>query len=266
MSDSPTSPEAIPRPAPGLLIPPEQLDKTWHHLLLRAAAAFARALFTLLFRLKVTGLENVPDKGPVLVTVNHVSAMDVPSLGAVMIPKGWEPGVNMFTIAKQELFQKPILPRLMAILGMFPVYRNTIDMNAMRTMLAIFKRGAMLGIAPEGARSPTGRLQLFQPGVAKLAIQKRLPILPVGLVGMEKVLPIGARFPRFVPISIHFGKVFELADYYGRELTPEDLEKAAWEMRQKVAELLPEWMRELPPSDSEFRFGSVRSAHEMEAI
>jgi 1-acyl-sn-glycerol-3-phosphate acyltransferase len=115
-------------------------------------------------------------------------------------------------------------------------------------------------VAPEGTRSPTGHLQLFQPGVAKLAIQRRLPILPVGLVGMEKVLPIGSKLPHFVPIEIHFGPVYELIEYYGKELTAEVLERAAWDMRARIAELLPEWMRELPPESAEVRFGSVLSA------
>lgn len=244
----------------GLLIPPERLDKPWHRALMRGSAALASGLFRVFFRWQVTGLENVPKRGPALVTVNHLSVMDIPTLGAALIQVGWEPGVNLFTVSKQELFQKPVLPRIMGLLGMFPVYRNQIDLNAMRTMLTILKRGALLGVAPEGTRSPTGQLQLFQPGVAKLAIQKRVPILPVGLVGMEKVLPIGARLPRRVPIGLRFGALFELSAYYSQELTPTVLEQAAWDMREQVAQLLPEWMRELPPADAEARFGSVLSA------
>jgi hypothetical protein len=79
---------------------------------------------------------------------------------------------------------------------------------------------------------------------------------------MEKVMPIGSRIPHRVPIEIHSGPVYELSAYYGKELTPEVLERAAWDMRSKVAVLLPEWMRELPPQDAEVRFGSVLSASE----
>jgi 1-acyl-sn-glycerol-3-phosphate acyltransferase len=245
------------RPLSGLLIPPEELARPWHKILLNELAGLGLIIFRGFFRMQVSGLENIPSAGPLFVTTNHLSVMDIPTLGALMIQRGWEPGVNMFTISKQELFQKPILPRLMSILGMFPVYRNQIDLNAMRTMITILKRHAALGIAPEGTRSPTGHLQLFQPGVAKLVIQKRVPILPVGLVGMEKVLPIGARFPRRVPIAVHFGPVYELTEYYDKELTPELVERAAWEMRARVAALLPEWMRELPPADAQARTGSV---------
>lgn len=244
----------------GLMIPPERLDTPGHRRLIDTGARFLDWLFGAFFRWRVVGQERIPKTGPLIVTVNHLSVMDVPALGTALIKAGWQPGVNMFTISKQELFEKPLLPKLMGQLGMFPVNRNQADIHAMRTMLSIFKRGGLLGVAPEGTRSPTGHLQLFQPGVAKLAVQKHLPILPVGLVGMEKVLPIGAKLPHRVPVEIHFGQVYELVEYYKQELTPEVLERAAWEMRRHVAELLPEWMRELPPQDAEIRFGSVLSA------
>lgn len=256
-----TTPPVRPETKTGLLVPPETLDTPGHRRFIGGGARFFNWLFDNFFHWKIIGQEYVPKTGPLIVTINHLSAFDLPTLGTALVYAGWMPGVNMFTISKQELFEKPMLPILMSKLGMFPVYRNQVDINAMRTILAIFKRGALLGIAPEGARSPTGHLQLFQPGVAKIAIQKKIPILPVGLVGMEKVLPIGAKFPHRVPIEIHFGSVYELVEYYGKDLTPEVLERAAADMRLRVAELLPEWMRELPPQDAEARFGSVRSAH-----
>ncbi|MCC7165823.1 MAG: 1-acyl-sn-glycerol-3-phosphate acyltransferase [Anaerolineae bacterium] len=244
----------------GFLIPPEQLDTPGHRRMYWFAARLLNWIFDSIYHWKVIGLGNIPSKGPAIATINHLSAFDLPTLGTVMVNAGWTPGINMFTISKQELFEKPLLPHLLARMGMFPVNRNQSDVNAMRIMLSIFKRGAMLGIAPEGTRSPTGHLQLFQPGLAKLAIQKHIPILPIGLVGMEKVMPIGSKLPHIVPIEVHFGPVYELSDYYDKTLTPETLERAAWDMRARVAELLPEWMRELPPSDAEVRFGSVLSA------
>lgn len=244
----------------GLLVSPEDLNTPGHRRFIHYGAIFFNWLFSTVFHWQVYGLDNVPTTGPLLTTINHLSIVDLPTLGCALVNRGWNPGVTMFTISKQELFEKPLLPKLMAHMGMFPVYRNQIDLHAMRTMLSILKRGAMLGIAPEGARSPTGHLQLFQPGVAKLAIQKKVPILPVGLVGMEKVMPIGSKLPHAVPIEIHFGPVYELTSYYGQELTPPVLERAAWDMRARVAELLPEWMRQLPPEDATIRFGSVLSA------
>lgn len=246
-------------PGPALLIPPERLARPWHRLLMRALAAAAAFLFAVFFQWRVEGQENVPARGPAFVTVNHLSAIDIPALGAALIRLGWEPGVNMFTVAKQEVFRNPILARVLPLFGMFPLNRNQLDLSAMRTLLAILERGALVGVAPEGTRSPTGHLQLFQPGLAKIIIQKRVPILPAGLAGMERAMPIGTHIPRPVPIRVRFGPLYELASYYDLELTPEVLERAAWEMRAHVAELLPEWMRELPPAGSEVRFGGVGS-------
>lgn len=243
-----------------LLLPPEALDTSLHHGALLTLARFVFWLIHAYFDWKVVGRENIPMTGPLLLTINHLSVFDLPTLGSVMIQAGWQPGVNMFTMAKNEVFEKRGLPWFAAQLGMFPVHRNQMDVNAMRTILYIFKRGSALGIAPEGTRSPTGHLQLFQPSVAKIAIQKKIPILPIGLVGMEQVMPIGSKFPRRVPIEIHFAPPYELSEYYDKPLTPELLERAAWEMRAKIAELLPEWMRELPPQGAEVRFGSVLSA------
>ncbi|TAH52188.1 MAG: 1-acyl-sn-glycerol-3-phosphate acyltransferase [Chloroflexota bacterium] len=256
MSAAPLQPQA----KTALLVPPENLDTPGHRRVLTLAARFVFWLIDSYFDWKVVGLEQIPTTGPLLITINHLSVFDLPTLGSVMIKAGWQPGVNMFTIAKKEVFEKPVLPYFAGQLGLFPVHRNTLDVNAMRTILYIFKRGGALGIAPEGTRSPTGHLQLFQPSVAKIAIQKKIPILPIGLVGMEQVMPIGSKFPRRVPIEIHFGPLYELSEYYDKALTPDELERAAWDMRAHIAALLPEWMRELPPQDAQVRFGSVLSA------
>lgn len=244
---------------PGLLLQPRELDKRWHWYLLRFLTFVGMRLFRWYFPMRISGAEHLPRTGPFLMTLNHLSIMDIPTLGGVLIENGWHPGVNVFSIAKQELFQGKLMGWIAPRIGMFPVYRNQIDVNAMRAVLMLLKRGYALGIAPEGTRSPTGQLMLFQPGVAKLAIQKRLLIVPIGMAGVEQVMPIGSHFPRRVPVTLQIGAPYELSEYYGQELTPEILERAAWEMRAHVAALLPAWMRELPPEDAPARFGSVLS-------
>lgn len=244
---------------PGLIIQPRALDARWHLLAMRLLSRLSLGMFGWYFPMRIFGMENIPTVGPLLVISNHLSVMDIPTVGAILVRRGWHPGVNMFAIAKQELFHNRLIGWAAAQMGMFPIYRNQVDLNAMRTMLTILRRGYLLGIAPEGTRSPTGHLQLFQPGVAKIVIQKRVPMLPIGIAGVDKVMPIGSIFPRRVPVTLRVGRVFELSEYYEQELPPEGLERAAWDMRARVAELLPEWMRELPPDDAQVRFGSVLS-------
>ncbi|MGE5265118.1 MAG: hypothetical protein ACM3S0_17190, partial [Acidobacteriota bacterium] len=86
----------------------------------------------------------------------------------------------------------------------------------------------------------------FQPVLAKIAVTRRIPILPVGAFGAEQAMPVGSLFPRPVPIVLRFGPIFELSEFYDRPLTEEQVAQAACVMRAHVAELLPEWMRELP--------------------
>ncbi len=202
------------------------------------------------------GIEHIPRRGPLLIAPNHLSFLDPFVVGVAIIERGLVPGVDFGVATKEEVFRNPLLARISRGMGMFPLGRERLDVAALRTMLQILKEGKMLAIAPEGTRSPTGNLQLFQPGVAKLVITHRTPILPVGVIGTDKAMPPGAWLPHPVPITVRFGPVFELAEYYGLDLTPERLDRAASEMRARVAALLPDWMREPPPATAPRRFGA----------
>jgi 1-acyl-sn-glycerol-3-phosphate acyltransferase len=216
----------------------------------------SKIYLTLYHHWRDEGSEHIPPRGPLLIAPNHLSFLDPFAVGVALIERGLAPGVDFGVAAKEEVFRNPLLARIGRGLGMFPIGRERFDMAAMRTMLQILKEGKMLALAPEGTRSLTGHLQLFQPGVAKLVITHRTPILPVGVIGADKALPIGAWFPRPVPITVRFGPVFDLAEYYDLELTPEILDRAAGEMRARLAALLPEWMREPPPAMAPHRFGA----------
>ncbi len=210
--------------------------------------------FTIYHRWRIEGIQHVPTHGPALVIVNHVSTLEAIAVFPLARRIGQTPGVTIFMIGKRELFENPWLARLCRSLGMFPLDRERIDPTAMRTMLGIIKAGHMIAIAPEGTRSPTGQLQAFQPGLAKLAITRRLPILPVGVIGAEKAMPVGAKFPRPWSFVMRAGPVFELSEFYDKNLTDADIARAASVMRAHVAELLPAWMRELPPPEAARRF------------
>lgn len=181
-----------------------------------------------------------------MVIINHVSLLEPFALGLPLIDAGILPSINIWTVAKKELFKHRPIAWFLSSIGLFPIDRDQTDMAAMRTILDVFRKNGMLAVAPEGTRSPTGQLQEFQGVLAKIAVSRRIPILPCGARGSEKALPVGSRIPRPVPITLRFGPVFELSEFYGKHLSDEDVERAAWVMREHVAELLPEWMRELP--------------------
>lgn len=212
---------------------------------------FVSSVFAIYFRfyhrLKIEGAENIPRQGPLFILINHVSYLEPFALGVGLVSRGVLPGGHVWTVAKKELFSMAPFAWFCHSIGFFPIDRERTDMTAMRTMLTILKENKMIAMAPEGTRSPTGQLQAFQPVVAKIAIARRIPILPVGAFGVEKAMPVGAKFPRRYPVTLRFGPVFELAEFYDAEMTDEQADRASWVMRAHVAELLPEWMRETPP-------------------
>lgn len=217
-----------------------------HRIYMSFVIGLLWSYFRLYHQFRVEGWEHIPSHGPLLVILNHISALEVFALGTTIARRGVVPGVHLRAVAKQELFVKPTLAWFARGVGMFPIDRERSDMSAMRTMLHVLEQGNVLAIAPEGTRSPTGRLQAFQPVIAKIAITRRVPILPAGAIGPERALPIGAKFPHPVPITLRFGPVFELSEFYAKPTTPAEMDRASWVMREHVARLLPEWMRELP--------------------
>lgn len=205
------------------------------------------AYFHFYHHLRIEGTEYIPDHGPLFATINHVSFLEPFALGIAMVERGVYPGIDIWTVAKKELFESPPLASFFRTIGFFPIDREHSDMPAMRTMLNFLRQNKMIAVAPEGTRSPTGQLQEFQPVLAKIAVSRHIPILPVAASGAERAMPVGSPIPRPIPITLRFGPVFELSEFYDRPLTEEQVARAACVMRAHVAELLPEWMRELPP-------------------
>lgn len=225
----------------------------------RTLYVISKAYLTLYHGFRIEGTEYIPEHGPLLVAPNHLSFLDPFAVGVALIDHGLSPGKDFGVAGKEEIFRNPLLARIGRGMGMFPIRRERIDFSAMRTMLEILDQGKMLGLAPEGTRSATGQLQLFQPVVAKLVILHRTPVLPVGIIGSDRAMPIGSWLPQPVRITVRFGPVFELAQYYDCALTAVVLDRAAAEMRTHVAALLPDSMREPPPATAPHRFGARQS-------
>jgi len=219
-------------------------------------ASLFGAYFKLYHRIKFEGTENIPLQGPLFIIINHVSYLEPFALGVGLIGRGLIPGAHIWTVAKKELYARPWVGKFLDSIGMFPIDREHTDMGAMRTMLTVLKEKKMIAMAPEGTRSPTGRLSEFQPVVAKIAISRHIPILPAAAFGVEKAMPVGAKFPLPHQITLKFGPVFELSEFYNVTMTDELSAQSATVMRAHVADLLPEWMREIPPPTQ--RVGAVK--------
>lgn len=195
-----------------------------------------RAIVTLFFRVCtryiVTGRENLPERSPLIVAVNHIHTLDSP---AVMAALPWQ--VSTLAARKWERHFKGFLLRLT---GAIFVSRGRVDRVALRRALAVLRAGGVLGMAPEGTRSRTFDLQPARGGIAYLAHLSGAPILPVAVTGVEQVIPSLLRLRR-ATVRVTIGRPFALSGLDSRPRASELLERADTVMRQIAALLPPEY-------------------------
>jgi len=167
--------------------------------------------FRFFWGLKTVRKENVPLKGGYIVASNHASHLDFFFFPCI-VPH------RMYYLAKKELFENPAWRLLMVSTHQIAVDRGKSDRDAFSKALEVLKRGDVLGIFPEGTRSPDGELLKGHTGVARLALMGHAPILPVGMRGIHDILPRGARVPRLgKKAEIHIGRIKTFKHYYGCE-------------------------------------------------
>jgi 1-acyl-sn-glycerol-3-phosphate acyltransferase len=148
---------------------------------------FAKGIFRFQFKVMgwdIQGLENMPDEGPVILAINHISLWD-PLVAASSLPR------KVSFMAKEELFSIPVLGKIFSKLGAFPVKRGRGDMNAIRQSLTILKEGGVLGLFPEGTRSKNGKIQKGLPGMVLLMEKSKASVVPIKMFGTRHLLTKG---------------------------------------------------------------------------
>ena len=166
----------------------------------------------------VEGKENIPETGAAILASNHLSFSDSIFLPVVVDRK-------ITFLAKAEYFMGTGLKgRATAAFfksaGQVPVDRTggNAASAAIATGVRILRDGNLLGIYPEGTRSPDGRLYRGKTGVARMALEAQVPVIPIAMMNTEKVQPIGRSRPNFnVDIGIKIGKPLDFSRYYGME-------------------------------------------------
>lgn len=163
-----------------------------------------------IWRPTVIGRENVPLVGGVILASNHLSFVD-----SVLIPCSSPRPVHF--LAKSDYFTgtglKGMLQRLwFEGLGMLPVDRDDPQaaIGSLDTALEVLRKGEAFGIYPEGTRSRDGRLYRGRTGVAHLALTAGVPVVPVGIVGTDKVQPVGSNRVRLAKVTVAFGAPIEV--------------------------------------------------------
>lgn len=185
----------------------------------------------------ISGLQNVPERGGLLVCPNHRSTIDPPLVPAFL------PRRDSWSMAKAEYFQKRDFTNwLFRTYHGFPVVRHSPDRAALKRSFKMLADGGCLILYPEGTRVEQGGLIRGEPGAGYLAQRGRVPVLPVALVGTRECFPKGARWPRRVPVSVVLGAPFTIADRHpdGSRVDPQ---AAADAIMLSIAELLPAELR-----------------------
>ena len=194
------------------------------------ARVIVRGLLKLLTHCQVKGRENIPSQGPLLIVANHLSLVDPPLLGVSL-------SREVIFMAKKELFRFRPIGYFIGSFGAFSVHRGQLDRQALRQAYQVLADGLALVMFPEGTRSLSGRLRPALPGSALIALRSGVPILPVGIVGTEKIRGVTWLLRR-PQITVNVGHPFHLPPA-SRRLTKAELAELTNSIMGRIAELLP---------------------------
>ncbi|MDT5347014.1 MAG: 1-acyl-sn-glycerol-3-phosphate acyltransferase [Mycobacterium sp.] len=176
---------------------------------------FMGPLLSMLGRPKVEGLEHVPNSGSAILASNHLAVADSFFLPLVVRRR-------ITFLAKAEYFTGAGLKGwftrwFYTVAGQVPIDRSDADaaQAALDTAERLLGQGKLLGMYPEGTRSPDGRLYKGKTGLARLALETGVPVIPVAMVGTNKVNPPGSKMWRFGRVTVRFGKPMDFSRFEG---------------------------------------------------
>jgi 1-acyl-sn-glycerol-3-phosphate acyltransferase len=179
---------------------------------------------------QVTGRENVPPLGPLIIVANHQSNIDPPLL-STSIPR------RITFLAKKGIFKGPVASWYLRSYGAFPLDREGFDIRAYRWALSQLERSQAIVIFPEGTRS-RGGMKKARPGVAKLALMTQASLLPVGITGTARLGSILRVFNPTGKIRVNIGMPFSIPTIEGKP-GDEVVNSLADMIMQRVALQLP---------------------------
>ncbi|MEU6134010.1 lysophospholipid acyltransferase family protein [Nocardioides sp. NPDC047086] len=201
----------------------------------RVLHAVVPPLLRAVWRPTVTGGENVPRSGGVILASNHLSFADsivIPSVSPrpvhFLAKSDYFTGTGLKGAAQRAWFEG---------MGMLPVDRDDPQaaLGSLEVALKVLGKGEAFGIYPEGTRSRDGRLYRGRTGVAHLALTAGVPVVPVGLRGTAELQPVGSSLPRLAKVTVEFGQPIQVAGRFDgvplgkarRALTDEVMEAIA---------------------------------------
>ena len=169
------------------------------------------------FRPWLKGVENVPVSGAAILASNHLSFID-----SVFLPLVLRRPVVF--LAKSEYFTGRgfkgwLVRQFFLASGQLPIDRSggKASEDALFTGINVLSEGKLLGIYPEGTRSPDGRIYRGRTGIARMALESGVPVIPVAMIDTDKVMPIGAKMPKVQRIGVVFGSPLDFSRFAGYE-------------------------------------------------
>lgn len=199
------------------------------------AAKFFLGTISLWFVAEIKGLDNIPDKGPLVVVANHSSYID-----PVIIMAIFEKYFNMivFYLTKKEVYGNFLKKFLFMSAGTIPVDRQKHGKIALDAALIKLKEGSILGLFPEGTRSRDGKLHRGKTGAVRLALATKCPILPIGIKNSYEIWPRSKLLPKFRKgIEVNIGKPISLEVYYKKRMTKTMLRQITKKIMLKIGRL-----------------------------
>lgn len=181
------------------------------------------------FHLQVDGVENVPDEGGAVLASNHLSFIDSILL-PISIPR------PVYFLGKADYWDSWRTRWFFEGAGVIPTFRSGGDRakQALEAGVAVLHRGDILGIYPEGTRSPDGRLYRGKTGPVRLALAAGVPVVPCALVGTREAQPPGKYLPERRPVSVRYGRPLDFARYADRQDDPFVLRSATDELMYEI--------------------------------
>ncbi len=174
-------------------------------------------ILNLLFRPWVRGGENVPKKGGAVLASNHLSFVD-----SIFLPLKVRRPVTF--LAKSDYFtgkgfKGAIVRWFFKSTGQLPIDRSggKASEDSLNTGLGVLERKLLLGIYPEGTRSPDGKLYRGRTGIARMILESQVPVVPVAMIDTDKVQPLGSKYPKIHRVGVKFGKPLDFSRFAGME-------------------------------------------------
>jgi len=159
-------------------------------------------LFKMLYRVEVSGYENIPKNGKFILCSNHLSYVDP------LIIVGYF-SRHVYFMAKKEVFNIRVLGEIISFLNAFPVDRNSIDRKAIKNSCEVLNSEEVLCMFPEGTRSTEGVIRDGHKGVGLISIFSSCPILPMALSGTNKIIQKPRKRIFFPKVKIIYGNLID---------------------------------------------------------